>query len=181
MVRKVRKSVSIPEDDITGYSWQMFDHLASQIQNADTKASLILGVNAILIGMLAALAAERISMVSDYSHNTPALLSALLLGVALLLLGASVYFALMVTRPAMKRARDGGLFYFSTIQSLSHDEFIERFEAMSPQQVRRDLLSQVYTLAGITRRKFQRSAVSLNLLLASLYLWGLAELLTIFG
>jgi len=181
MVRKTRKSARILEGDILDYGWQMFDHLTSQIQNADTKASLILGVDAILLGMLAAKAAERIATFVDYDHFTPALISVLLLGLALIFLGTSVYFALIVTRPAMRRAREGGLFYFSMIHTLPREEFIERFETLTPQMVRHDLLSQVHTLAGITRRKFQRSATSLNLLLASLYLWGLAELLTIFG
>lgn len=171
----------LSQEAVLDYGWRMFDHLTDQIQNADTKASLILGVDAFLLGTLAALIAERFKSLPGYHYMLVEVLSASLLGLALLTLGTSVYFALLATRPSMKRATDGGLFYFSMIRAIPSESFIERFEMMTPHQVRHDLLAQVHTLAGITQRKFQRNAISLNLLLASLLLWSLAEILTIFG
>jgi hypothetical protein len=174
-------SPQIPDEDVFDYGWRIFEHLTSQIQNADTKASLLLGVDAILIGALAALVATRISSLPEHKYAIPDVISVLLLGLALVFLGGSLYFSLIVTRPTTPRVKDSGLFYFSMIRAQPREEFIERFENLTHRQVRHDLLSQVHSLAGIAQRKYRRNAIGLNFLLASLYFWALAQLLTVLG
>ena len=184
MQRKVKPAgphaPPIEADDVLDYAWRMFDHLTSQIQYADTKASLILGADAILLGSLAATVADRITRMVDNWYSTVDLVAVILLTVALLLLGGSIYYALIVTRPAMGRPHSAGLFYFGMMRVLERDDFIQQFENLTIPDVRRDLLSQVYTLSNITHRKFRRNAVALNLLLGGLYLWALGEILRIF-
>jgi len=185
MPRKVKPVVHhgppIGVDDVLDYAWRMFDHLTSQIQYADTKASLILGADAILLGSLAATVADRVTRMLENWYSTADLVAVILLAVALLMLGGSIYYALIVTRPSMGRPHTAGLFYFGMMRVLEREDFIQQFESLTVPDVRQDLLSQVYTLANITHRKFRRNAIALNLLLGGLYLWALGEILRIFA
>lgn len=169
------------EKEIVSLADSLNGHLDRQIDLADRKAQLILAACTFMAATIAPLTA-RIRF--DFFNPTVASLqrltavSTVFLVVALLL---CVYFALLVTRPALSKKRQKpSLLYFGHIADMSEQEFLNRFVRQQPEEIRDAILSQVYQKASIAMRKFAAIRRSLNFLFLTFLLWATVGLLLAF-
>jgi hypothetical protein len=115
---------------------QLFEHMQSLINFADTKAQLTLAADALLAATITTMSQQV--MVNLLNGNALPLariagLLGVLMFVALLL---SIYFALVVARPVLhvSGARNNSLLYFGHIVQYSEKEFIEAFMSLTDEE-----------------------------------------------
>jgi len=182
MTSSIASSSESPESEtkktLVALASSLNDRLDTQIGRADAKAQLILAACTFMAATIAPLA-PRIN--SDiFSPSLPPVqrfgfISVVLVVVSLL---ACVYFALLVTRPALgTRKQKPSLLYFGDIIYLGEQEFIDKFMKQRPEAIPDAILSQVYQKARIAERKFTRIRRSLNFLFLTFVFWALAGVL----
>ena len=166
---------------VDGHARLLYDHLDKQIELADGKAQLILAAST----FMAATAASSISGVGiDLFGGTRPVLD-LVAGVATLLMTMTllltVYYALIVTKPALGLPRENqALFYFGYIVRHSEEDFIRKFLNQSPEELRESVLAQIYSKSQIARRKFYGIRMSLSFLFATFALWAAVRIMLLF-
>ncbi len=159
----------------------LYDHLDKQIELADGKAQLILAAST----FMAATAASSVTGIGLdlFGGTRPPLdiiasLGTLLMTVSLLM---TVYYALVVTKPALTFPRENqALFYFGYIVRHSEEEFIQKFLSQSHGELQESVLAQVYSKSQIARRKFHGIRMSLNYLFATFALWAAVRIILAF-
>ena len=134
--------MSVPES--LAQAERHLDRMQAFFSRIDAKSSALLGLATALVGVLAAVVS-----LSD-------------LGVWWIGLPVAAFVACIVTayaclfdcaRPHTKGG-SGSLFYFVSIASRPEHDFIDAFEASSPDMLRRDALAQVWRNAEILTAKF---------------------------
>ncbi len=163
-------------DDIRGLAVLLFDHIATQINRADTKAGLILAADTLFATTIAALNRGLLLSLFDPAALVPnrvIALCALLMFAALLV---SAFLALVVARPVLPIGNGSNLFYFGRIARLEKGDFLARFACQSAEEIRAALLTDVHEQAQIARDKFMRVRSSLDFLIVALALWVFIQL-----
>ncbi|HCV43311.1 MAG TPA: hypothetical protein DGH68_07485 [Bacteroidetes bacterium] len=166
------------EKEIVSLADSLNGHLDRQIDLADRKAQLILAACTFMAATIAPLTARIRFDFLDPSVTSVQKLAAgttVLMVFALLL---CVYFALLVTRPALSNKRQKpSLLYFGHIANLSEQEFLTKFMRQQPEEIRDAILSQVYQKAAIAMRKFAAIRQSLNFLFLTFLFWATVGML----
>jgi hypothetical protein len=186
------KPIASSEKSIAAYSIQsrvgkeqatelakfLFEHIEGQINRTDTKAQLIMAVDALLAATITSSGKGMTASLLDANSpvmNRLAAVPTLLMFVALLL---SVYYALLVIRPKLRFSQKRQtLFYFGHIVQWDEDEFIGKFLSLPSDEIIASILAQVYAKAQVAQHKFAGIHWSLNFLIAALILWAIAQLL----
>ena len=154
-----------------------FNQIESQVQFGDTKASLLVAGDAILLAIIAQLAGILAGCSSTApTASCPVWSPEFLLAVASgLLLVGSVACALWAARPARIHERPPRqLFLLSYVGGMSQDEFIEEYRGASSEQVLLDALVAVHGKAQLATKKFRWLKRAIHATLASLTLIVLA-------
>lgn len=156
--------------DFTRLLYMHHLELDNAIRQADQKANLILGVDAILI---AGITTETIQTTSVGGFPIE---SVVLIGVL-----ASVFYSILAVMPRFTKdkTRVGTDHFFGDIVKISEEAFLARWMDMSLQQVKESVLSQIYAKSFIAQRKFNNVRRSTMLLLVALVVWGLLWLITL--
>lgn len=89
--------------------WKIYENTSEWIRFADTKASIIIGINAILAGFIA----SNISAIRSYLIGSPSLVVLTILAVISGV--ASVYFAIKCLSPTLDVGEPTSLIYFAHI------------------------------------------------------------------
>jgi Family of unknown function (DUF5706) len=171
-----------PPDEIRDLAAFLYDLIENQITRGDTKAGLILAADTVFATAVSLLSKGTIAnLVSNSAPLANRLIAALtILTFAALL--CSTLFALQVARPILKAYSAGGtLFFFGRISQMSQQDFIAKFSAQSPTELRESLLTEVYTTARLAGIKFLRIRYSLDFLIAAIFLWGLIQIVVALG
>lgn len=156
--------------DFTRLLYMHHLELDNSIRQADQKANLILGVDAILI------AAITTETVQNFLVRGFPIESIVLIGVI-----GSVFFSLLAVLPrfTQNKNRVGTDHFFGDIVKISEQAFLARWMDMTLQQVKESVLSQIYAKSHIAQRKFINVRRSAILLLVALVVWGLLWLVTL--
>ena len=144
-------------------------------RHADTKAQIILAINAILT-------ATASGQAGTLAAATPLQVVAFACGVTtLVLMIASVYFSLrtVVPRAAPPHAvRARNLFFYGDIAALGETQYLAQFQALTPAEIREQVLSQVFAKAGVAAAKFRNVRRAVTLLFAAVTVWLVGRILT---
>ncbi len=144
-----------------------------QIRAADRKAQLILGINALLLGLFGSA-----DLVDALRAGENVGLGAVLSTIALVAALVSVTDAALVIIPRKGKAIpvDRPLF-FGWVASHSEDEFLERYLGLTMEEMRRALLVEIHATSIIAAMKYRWARRSANALVAALMLWGISALI----
>ena len=130
------------------------------INNADTKAGILLALNGGLLTLF----------VSDLENAKNVLGYGVYEVIMLIFLGSlaySVYCAIRVLLPDITIKSDKLLFFFGTIQEIPRNEFVRQFQTQSEVEITVELLDQVHVNATIATNKFQNLKSSIYALVMS--------------
>jgi hypothetical protein len=126
-------------DETMASAKMLLENLDSQIQFAESKAQLILGANAILIGTMTGLSRGMALALFQPTSGIIEQVALVIVGMVFLILFISVYFALSVARPTLRVQTKPSLMFFGSIVQFPEEEFVTRFSAQS----RRDVLQSI--------------------------------------
>jgi hypothetical protein len=114
--------------DFTRLFYMLYQDMDNLIRPADTKAQLVLGVNAVLVASSVQLAPGMAQSILDPNAalvERSAYLASLIMVVLLL---ASIFYALLTVIPQFKMPHvDQNLYFFGHITGLSEENFTQRF------------------------------------------------------
>jgi len=148
--------------------------LFSQIALADSKAQLIIGVNAILSAVLVPDIAAIGSLLQD--GNVLGTLSALLIMITAVALAVSIFYSIRATIPNVRRTQQpDNLFFFGDIAQMREEEYLQQFFQLSPQQIKISYITQIHARAKIVKRKFALVRWGLIVLTVAFCFWVLAH------
>lgn len=161
--------------DLTPMLQMLSQDMDALTRHADTKAQIILAINAILT-------ATASGQATGLTAATPLQFAAFACGVAtLVLMIASVYFSLrtVVPRQVPPRAQPArNLFFYGDIAALGEDDYIRQFAALSMPEVRTQVLAQVHSKAAVVGAKFRSVRQAVSLLFAAVTVWLVGRILT---
>jgi hypothetical protein len=138
------------------------------VGRSDTKFSLVLGVDAGMLGFLA----------TSVSHGAVPIMTLVVATLATALLVASLIFVYRGTYPRTK-GPGGSLVYFGSVAGEELDDFKARFLACDVRGHLDDVLGQVHRNAEILDRKFAELQRAYWCLLAAIIPWAIT--LHLFG
>lgn len=167
--------------DFTRLFATLYNSLDTQVGLADSKAQLIMGVNAILLAAVSTnLEAMRRIVGGIYSgYDVAAVVVTMLM---LLAVFTSVLTALASTRPNLAPPTDAhNLFFFDHIARMDEAEYTARFLALTMDDIRRDVAHQIHARSRVIARKYRGLRVSLSFLFVALMLFVIARLLVSLG
>jgi hypothetical protein len=159
------------------FAWKTHEYLHNYVRFADTKAALVIAWCSTVLGALyaaglhSAVAPSRFT-VTDWSGAATAAAT------AVWLLAPSLLLAAWAIAPRLNTKQRGGLVFWDSIRVNADEEIFARALAhRDPRHLTHHLCIQIYTVAGIAKRKYWCVLVSVYLSLAGSILAGLAFLL----
>ena len=138
--------------------------LIDWIGKHDSKASVLLGINTALLGVLGTLAGKQAVLSSC---------ALILLAAAVLPLGISFMFIYLGNFPKIKAAHPS-LLYFGTIGKLEARSYERQLRQLTQEEYVSDLISQCHMIAQIVATKFDRLQWAYRMLFLSLPFWSLS-------
>jgi hypothetical protein len=156
---------STRKDEIISLARLLFEHIEGQIKSADSKAWLTVSANGLLINFFFNLIKDNEEFLRLGTSFT-SVLSFLFFASSFL----SVFFALAVVKPSLKRPKTSNLFYFGDIADIPQESFIQEFRDQSLDKISYSLLRQVHIKSQIVNRKFATLNKSLFLFFIALIL-----------
>jgi hypothetical protein len=167
--------------DFTRLFYMLFMTLDTQVSLSDTKAQVILGVNAIMLTAIPANfgAAARIAAGSTAWIDYAVVLMTLLMLVAVIM---SVLAAVNSLRPSLiAPTNQPNMFFFGHIAQLDQQAFIDRFMAMRMSDVKANIIAQIHTRSVVVTRKYTAVRNSIRFLLLGLLLFAFSRALLALG
>ncbi len=162
-------------------SLKLLEHIEGQLGRADSKAQFTLTIDAILLASTAFLSngmAKPLIISSATILQNIVGISAILM---LILLIVSTCFALSAVIPRLfPPKKEMNVFYFESILSTSEEVFNQRFNSTTKQDFNKMILSEIYVLSLIAKKKYRLIQRSHQLLFGSLFYWVLAVLINFF-
>jgi len=142
----------------------IFNHNLELIKLADTKANIVIGINSILIPLVFSLAGfnfinliEKNFLVHAFILNTSSILS-------LVFLGISFIFSIFVIKARLLEKLENKIF-FKNIIKYKFSEYHRDIISMKNEEIIEDLLKEIYLLAKINEKKYERYKHSLTSLI----------------
>lgn len=158
--------------DFTRLFYMLYNSIEFHTGLADRKAQILLTVNAILI---AALGIQRDSVTNIlFNENADILEQVSLIAslLAALSVVASVVFALMSTKPNLRRTeRPTNLFFFGDAAELDEETFLNGFMNLTMHEIKTTVITQIHAKSHVLVGKFRHLRNSMLLLLLALSLW----------
>ncbi len=144
--------------------WQEVDAL---IRQADLKAQVLLGIDALLLAGLARSADAAIGGVAPV--DTP--LEFMTLG--LLLVSIAMALVTVAPRRAQGSSPDA-LFFFQAVSELEEDDFVRRYTALTPDELLQKVAHEIHAKSSLAAVKLSRIRIGIGLLAAAVGCWALA-------
>lgn len=169
----VRGASTVAEQplEFTRLLYMLSQDMDNLTRHADTKAQIILAVNAILTATAAGPAVA--------AAGAPLQSVAAAFGLcALMLMISSVYFSLRTVLPRRVPPHDTqprNLFFYDDIAGLDEREYLARFQGQTLPELRIAILGQVHAKALVARAKFTSVRHAVELLFAAVTLWLLGR------
>ena len=160
--------------DFTRLLYMQNLEIDQMILNADQKAQVILGINAILIATLTNSSIEafreqltNVMGVGDVVH--------LVLQIStLVMLLLSIFYALWTVMPRYRPAtRNGNPYFFGHIIQMSEADYVERYLDMSLDEVKESIMSQIHAKSFVIATKFRKVRLSMVFLALGIITWGI--------
>lgn len=158
--------------------YQEMDYL---IRSADLKAQLTMGINAILIASGLDFSIETFEIA--LGTGVPAI-ERITLGSELmvtLFLILSLAFSLMTIIPRKHGTKTHNLYFFADITKLDETEFIDEFMATPLDDIKRNVLAEIYAKAAIVDVKFRDARFSIICLYFATMFWVVSHIMPLFG
>ena len=138
------------------YMW--FDQIEGQVQFGDSKASLLIAGNAVLLAVSGGLI-RMVSGCQGDAVGVSCLQPSLSLGlatIAAMLLTIGLVYALLAARPAKIHDQPPpALFLLSYIALIDRDVFAKKYVDASPGDLVQEALTSIHGKAGLATRKFR--------------------------
>lgn len=155
---------SINPTMLTVAHWQEVDAL---IRQADLKAQVLLGIDALLLAGLSRSAEAAVGGVAPV--DTP--LEFITLGLLL----ASIAMALVTVAPRRgQKPNPDALLFFQAVADQPAVDYVERYVAMSADELLRKVAFEIHAKSGVAARKLSRIRIGVALLAAAAITWSLA-------
>jgi hypothetical protein len=139
-------------DPKESFLWDVHKYTNEYIRFADTKAAFMAGVDAALIGT-----AVSSSLYDSCLRQTPCHWSAAVwLGISgIIPLGLSIAFCVSTIVPRLwHNVIHGFIYWDSVLAHGSPKQFIQAYDALSPESMTHELANHVYVLASIAKKKY---------------------------
>lgn len=144
--------------------WNEIDAL---IRQADLKAQVLLGIDALLLAGL--------SRTADAALGGIAPVDTFLEYLTLGLLIASITMALVTIAPRQGQvANKKALLYFQAIAEMDAHEFVRSYTTLAPDQLLENVAYEIHAKSGVAARKLARIRVGIMLLAAAALTWSTA-------
>jgi hypothetical protein len=166
-----------PTLDIAGIFSMLYTHLDRQVALADSKAQLVLTANAVLLATIT-LDQGSIARIFSPSRSPLERIALLLTVLVLITLFGSVWFALKTSRPKVVAPKQStNLFFWGHACVVDDDAYVRQFMDLSINEVKENVIAQLYARSHVVSRKFKNVRYSLDFLFVALVLWALSRLL----
>jgi hypothetical protein len=171
--------------DFSRMLYMLYMDMDGLIRQADTKAQIFLGVNAIL----AATIANVPTGLGTATFTPPVGVGAsalsqigfiMLLGVVLMLV-LSVFFALATIIPRRVEPTHQSLYFYGTAARMDANAYIQAFKESELEDLKSTILGQIHSRAQIVAAKFTTVNLSGRFLLFGVLLWGASRLALAFA
>ena len=163
--------------DLIEINRQNLDRVILWIQNADTKASIVLAFNGGLMVFLAGKVYDAKSLFQYAFCSGPLLLLLLCAIFFIAFFCFSIYFALRTLLPSTSPTAKNKLMFFGTIAGLSEEEFKKKALSLGEDEALENLVEQTYINSKIARDKFDNLKKSWKFLIGA----GMLALLFVIG
>jgi len=174
-------SVSNTPIDFTRLFYMLSQEMDHLIRHADTKAQLILGVDAVLIASSAQLAPGMAAAILDPNGSWIVRGAFALSVLMLVLLLGSIFYALFTVVPRVRKSHIGdNLYFFGSIAHMTEEDYTHRFLNMSMDQLKKTVIAQIHAKANIVQRKFYGVRLSVNFLFFAVMCWVLVRVMMAF-
>jgi hypothetical protein len=160
--------------------WKLLDSIQGQIRAFDTKAQVALGLDSLLAGLLGNEISKGLEL-SLWHFGVSAISLSVLVGLSLIFLSLSAFFAVMTVIPLLHLKQPKSHFFFCHLVELygrKFDHAAKSLIALNSQQMAHELATQIQANAVICDSKSTRSRRALRLMTLSLvfYLFSIAPL-----
>lgn len=164
--------------DFSRLFYMLYNHLDVQVQIADNKTNLILAANTILLTAFALNPGTLEGALGAIDSLEDALVLASII-VMLVSVITSVIFALVAARPRTIRPhRPNNLFFFGDIVQHQQQDFVAAFMEQSIEDVRRNIIEQIYARSQVVTRKYNLINRSVLFLMLAILFWTSTQVLT---
>lgn len=166
--------------DLSRMLYMQYMEIDWSIRQADMKAQVVFGVNAVLLTVLTGQALGDLGTLFDTGMQISTRLFLLLNLLVLILLVMSIFLSTLAVIPRFRPSEEGNnLFFFGDIVQQSEADYIEMYESMSLHEVKRTVLAQIHTKSFIVRAKFRKVQWSMIFLVLAVVLWGIRYILPV--
>jgi hypothetical protein len=167
------------EDQIVELGMQSNQQLDQLTYIADVKAQVVLGADALLAVTILPAALQGIPLILSGTASAAQRVGGLAYALWFATVIGSMYYSLLAARPTLKVGpkQRRSLFYFGYIALLTEKEFLRDFLSQSRSEIGQAVAAQVYAKSVVVNRKFGRLQRSIDLLVASLVMWVVAQVL----
>ncbi len=138
------------------FAKNILDHNSDLISLIDTKAGLVLGSAGIILGLL-----------SFFDRET--LGNAIIpLFVTMMLLLGTICFSFFTIFPRLtKKIKGETAIFYPAIVQFTIEEYKTKLENISPEEILKDYINNIYSLAKVQEKKFNHLRISMGLMIAS--------------
>lgn len=164
--------------DYTRLLYMHYLEMDALIRQADLKAQLTLGINAIFVAAGTASLTESIQQVLSQEATAWGQLFIAINGMAVFALIASIFFALFTIIPrthAGKRGMD--MYFYGAIIHFDEETYINRAMSTTMTDVKRAILGQIHSKSFIVARKFRGVRLSIICLALATFFWAFSRAL----
>lgn len=169
---QTERTSSEGDERLTELALVLFTHLEDQLNRTDTKAQVVLAVDALLLGWFSTQHLTVLRGVFAQPTFGAGWTSAVLTLLVFFGLFLSLACGLVVIWPRVGNSRGSALVYFGGIARQSEGDYVAALLRQSPAEVLASVLAGVHAKARIARAKYRWVGLSLTFLLASLVLVG---------
>ena len=164
--------------DFTCLFQMLFDQMDTQIELADSKASLILTANAILI---ASITLDQGMLRCMFDQGT-SLVDRLIMVITLCMMVSlflSVLYALFTTRPNLiPPGPVNNLFFWGHVARMPEADYRTQFMNMTIEEVKLAVITQIHTRSRVVAKKYVNVRYSLDFLFVALVLFIISRILS---
>jgi len=167
--------------DLTRLLYMLHMDVDALNRQADAKAQIFLGVNAVLLATIANVA-PGFARALLHPAGTPVLDFGIALTLAMVvLLALSIASALQAISPKLVPTDRANLMFFGKIaQYETQQAYVDAFRQLPLESVKDDVLHQVHVRSTIVNRKFRIVGRAGRFLLAGVIVWTLSRLVLAF-
>ncbi len=149
------------------YIKTIFDHNQGLIELADAKANFVLGINSILIPLIFGFTTINFIDLLDKNLQIHAILLNTFSLIGLILLGTSFIISILVIKARLSEELENNIF-FENILKTEYDGYKNKILGMNIEKILDDYLKEIYTLAGINKKKYNRYKWALRFLICGI-------------